>query len=256
VRLIGARSEAQRTEALNDFVAVINRYAPTGGPILLGLIEGEVRHLKHGTPDKAIAAPTPPEQTGDRGPCEVDPENPPSLPPPKPARIPEPGTYNPFEGRRAPYYGRVVDAATAAPLRGAVVVAVWTRRVVYPFHAHSVTYDACEVLTDHDGRFILDGRAVEGRRVAGLEPPTFSVFLPGYSVWGVVGRRVVSGRPFIRGDSTGFHDVTIGLVKLQTRDERLDTISGLPAPASDIPLERVPRLLHAVKQERTSLKLP
>jgi hypothetical protein len=256
IRLLGARTDADRIEALNDFFAAINRYAPTRGPILLGLIESEFIRLKQVKPDAtASPAPAPPSPPGARAVCEVDPKNPPPLPPPKLRRVPEPGTYNPFEGRRAPYYGRVVDAEAGTPLSGAVVVAVWTRRVVVPFHAHSVTHDACEVLTDRDGRFILDGRAIEQGHVARIEPPTFSVFLPGYSLWGVVGGGMIFGRSFVYGDAEGFHDVMIGLVKLQSPQERREAVSALPVPASDIPLERVPRLIEAWKVERASLRL-
>jgi hypothetical protein len=238
VRLIGARTDTQRVEALNDFVAVINRYAPTGGPILLGLIESEFRRLEPAHREKPIAAvPAPAPPPGGRGPCDVDPKNPPPLASPKPPKIPEPGTYNPFEGRRAPYYGRVVDAETGMPLAGAAVVAVWTRREVLAFHAHSVFYDACDVLADRDGAFILDGRFIEARAPRGVEPPVFVVFFPGYTVYGVAGRKVVSGRPFIRGDSQAYHDVTIGLVKLKTREERVSALGGIPygPPAGKIP---------------------
>jgi len=236
VQLIGARTNAQRVEALNDFVAVINRYAPTGGPVLLALIESEFRQLEQAHPEKPIVA----------GPCDVDPKNPPPLPPPKPPKSPEPGTYNPFEGRRAPYYGRVVDAETGMPLAGAVVVAVWTRREVFPFHAHSVFYDACDVLTDRNGAFTLDGRPIEASPPRGFEPPVFVVFLPGYSVYGAAGRKVVSGRPFIRGDSQAYHDVTIGLVKLKTREERVSALGGIPHGP---PPEKIPRYQALMNEE-------
>lgn len=243
VQLIGARTDAQRVEALNDFVAVINRYAPTGGPVLLALIESEFRQLEQANPGKPIAA----------GPCDVDPKNPPPLPPPKPPKIPEPGTYNPFEGRRAPYYGRVVDAQTGAPLSGAVVVTVWTRRVVYPFHAHSVFHDGCEVLTDANGAFIVDARVIEANQSRGLEPPTFVVFFPGHSVHGVPGRSITSGIPFIRGDSQGFHNVIVGLVKLTTRQERLAAISAV-RPV-EMPTSRMRNLTRLVNLERAALGL-
>jgi hypothetical protein len=253
VRLIGARSEAQRTEALNDFVAVINRYAPTGGPILLGLIEEESKRLKPSVSNAQtdMAASTPKTDTSTRGPCDADPTNQAPLSPAKPRTTPQPGTYSPFEGRRAPYYGRVVDAETRLPLVGAVVVASWPRRLVFPFGATSQFYDACEVATDSDGRFILDGRNIEARgRSHNIEPPWFSVFYPGYSSFPP--RKVVSGTPFIDGDREAFHDVTIGLVRLTTRQERIDALHGA-SPALPPPPEKTPKLRELMNKEYVDL---
>jgi hypothetical protein len=246
IRLIGARTDAERIEALNDFVAAINRHAPTAGPILLGLIESEFTRLKQSQPD-AVASTPPPSAPGAPGPCDVDPRNPPSLPPPRPPRVPEPGTSNPYEGRRAPYYGRVVDAQTGASLVGAVVVASWPRRVAFPFGAHSEFYDACEVVTDDSGRFVLDGRAIEARgRIHNIEPPRLSVFYPGYSTFPL--RKVTSGDSFIRGDREGFHDVTIGLVRLTTRTARVDALRSA-TPDLLPPPEKTPRLKQLMERE-------
>jgi hypothetical protein len=250
IRLIGARTDAERIEALNDFVAAINRHAPTAGPILLGLIESEFTRLKQSQPD-AVASTPPPSAPGAPGPCDVDPRNPPSLPPPRPPRVPEPGTYNPYEGRRAPYYGRIVDAESGTPLAGAVIVAVWTRRVVYPFHASSVFHDACEVLADPAGRFIVDAREIETNRPRGVEPPTFVVFSPGHSAHGAFGSHVTSGTPFVRGDSQGFHDVVIGLVRLRTREERLSVINAVrPVEA---PVAKTQTLIRLMNVEAAAL---
>ena len=253
VQLIGARTDAQRVEALNEFVAVINRYAPTGGSVLLGLIEGERKRLTQSVPDEQIAVmpPTPSPGKTVRGPCDIHPANPAPLPPAKPRTVPQPGTYNPFEGRRAPYYGRVVDAETGSPLAGAAVVASWPRRFVFPFGATSQFYDACEVMTDSDGRFVLDGRAIEARgRSQNIEPPWFSVFYPGYSSFPP--RKVVSGRPFIEGDREAFHDVTIGLVKITTRQERIEALHGA-TPALPPPPEKTPRLTEMIEKEYIDL---
>lgn len=253
IQLIGARTDTERIEAFNDFfVYVINRRAPTAGPILLGLMEAEFNHLKQVSLDKraAVSPPSPAPSPGARGPCEVDPANPPALPPPKPPKVPEPGKYNPLEGRRAPYYGKVVDAQTGAPLVGAVVVAAWMQRLAFPFGATSQFYDACEVLTGSNGRFILDGRAIEASNPK-IEAPWFNVFSPGYSVFPE--SKVTSGeKPFIQGDGKAFHDVTIGLVKLSTREERLDTLRWV-GPASGPPPEKTPKLRKLKEQEYVDL---
>ena len=62
---------------------------------------------------------------------------------------------------RGPYRGQVVDAATKAPLPGAVVVVRWLRDRVYPFHTVAENYAVRETVTDSEGRFLLDVRDVE-----------------------------------------------------------------------------------------------
>lgn len=254
--LLAVTGLAPAAEALDDLGAVVNRSGPSTDLILVGLIEAETPHLRtvrSETPaPPSTLSPLPP--SGASGPCDVDPKNPPPLPPPRPPRIPKSGTLNPVEGRRAPYYGRVVDAERGTPLQGAVIVAVWTRRITAPFHARSETHDACDVLSAADGTFILDGRAIEQARVSNLEPPVFSVFMPGFSAWGISTARVPSRLSTIRGDVQGFHDVTVGLTRLQSREQRLELVNGLPAPASDTPLERVPRLVEVWRRERANLK--
>jgi hypothetical protein len=255
IRLIGARADAERTEIFNDFVTAINRYAApqTSAPILVSVIEAEFNRLKTVKPDQPppVARPAPQPRVATRGVCEVDPAGPPPLAPPKPPSVPKPGQYNPFEGRRAPYYGRVVDAQTGAPRAGAVVVAVWSRRVVSPFHATSVFHDACEVLTDAAGHFILDGRAIENAGTPRLEPPEFRIFYPGYGVFGAVGHRAPA-YPSIDGDVTAFHAVTVRLVKLETREQRLDALSVLPY-GGDVPRQRTPHLARLLDEEHRTL---
>ena len=61
---------------------------------------------------------------------------------------------------RGPYQGQVVDAETKAPLAGAVVVALWWRNRVYPFHSVAEHYAVRETVTDAEGRFFLDAKDV------------------------------------------------------------------------------------------------
>ncbi|MGH7316316.1 MAG: hypothetical protein ACREJS_08660, partial [Candidatus Rokuibacteriota bacterium] len=81
---------------------------------------------------------------------------------------------------RGPYRAQVIDADTKAPLAGAVVVVLWRRDRVYPFHSVSENYAVREVVTDSEGRFFLDARDVEEGAPRRTNRPEFLIFLPGY----------------------------------------------------------------------------
>ncbi|HME96424.1 MAG TPA: hypothetical protein VKN16_19660, partial [Methylomirabilota bacterium] len=68
-----------------------------------------------------------------------------------------------LQGPRGPYRGKVIDAETRAPLVGAVVVARWSRDRVGPFHSVMEHYAVREVLTDTEGVFVIDAKAIEER---------------------------------------------------------------------------------------------
>jgi hypothetical protein len=76
------------------------------------------------------------------------------------------------------------------------------------------------------------------------------VFYPGYSTFPP--RKVTSGTPFVRGDRQGFHDVTIGLVRLATRQERLDALHAA-SPDLPPPPEKMPRLRQLMDKEYVDL---
>ena len=83
---------------------------------------------------------------------------------------------------RGPYRGQVLDAETKAPLAGAVVVALWRRDRVYPFHITTEHYAVRETITDSEGRFSLDAKDVEEGAPRRTRRPEFLIFLPGYGV--------------------------------------------------------------------------
>ncbi len=69
---------------------------------------------------------------------------------------------------------------TKAPLAGAVVVVLWLRDRVYPFHSVAENYAVREAVTDAEGRFLLDVRDVEEGAPRRTRRPEFLIFLPGY----------------------------------------------------------------------------
>src|SRR5690242_2275333 len=54
-----------------------------------------------------------------------------------------------------PWKGEVVDADTGEPLPGAVVLAAWWKRSLGAMHERTEFYEATEVVTDAEGRFII-----------------------------------------------------------------------------------------------------
>ena len=81
---------------------------------------------------------------------------------------------------RGPYRAQVVDADTKAPLVGAVLVALWRRDRVYPFHMVAENYAVRETVTDSEGRFFLDAKDVEEGAPRRTRRPEFLIFIPGY----------------------------------------------------------------------------
>jgi hypothetical protein len=151
-----------------------------------------------------------------------------------------------------PYRGRVVDAETKQPLEGAVVLAVWRQDKVLPLRMPTVRYTVREAVTDQDGRFVIDAKAVEEHAPRRTLHPSFKVFLPGYAAYNL---SPFSARAYRQGEFTG-EGATIGLSQLKTREERLQQIrSASPYDFSDDPFNDVPRFVEAVNRERASLHL-
>ncbi len=163
---------------------------------------------------------------------------------------PQPGRGQPYlEGYRGPYHGRVVDAETGRPLAGAVVVAVWSRERLLPFHSSTVFHAVREALTGPDGTWVLDGRDVEEHAPARTLPPSFDVYYPGYAA-------ITSGA-FTRFGGSEIGDMaaggTVRLPRLRTREDRrlrFPLVPDTPRPFRD-----VPNLMRLINIERANLGL-
>jgi hypothetical protein len=153
---------------------------------------------------------------------------------------------------RGPYQGRVVDAETKAPIGGAVVVASWTRDRVYPLGSVNERYAVREVVTDADGRFLMEVRDVEERAPKRTRHPGFAIFLPSY---GSFPRYSVAPRGSIEGIFEGA-GATVELPRLTTRRGRLENLDAVdPYTFSDDPFTEIPRLTQLFNQERSDLGL-
>jgi len=155
-----------------------------------------------------------------------------------------------LERYRGPYRGQVIDADTKAPLVGAVFVALWRRDRVYPFHIVTENYAVREIVTDRDGRFLLDARDVEEGAPRRTRRPEFLIFLPGYGSF-----------PGFQKAPTGFtggifegDGMTIQLARMESREERRRHLLMIgPHSFSDTPFKDLPTLMRAINEEGVAI---
>lgn len=151
---------------------------------------------------------------------------------------------------RGPYRAQVVDAETKAPLAGAVVVVLWRRDRVYPFHSVAENYAVREAVTDADGRFFLDARDVEEGAPGRTRRPEFLIFMPGY---GSYPKKHMSPTGFTGGifERSG---TVVELPRLVDREERRKHLWSFgPHSYSDKPFRELPDFMRKINAERIEL---
>ena len=153
---------------------------------------------------------------------------------------------------RGPYRGQVIDAETKAPLAGAVVVALWWRNRVYPFHSVAEHYAVRETVTDAEGRFLLDAKDVEEGAPRRTYHPEFLIFQPGY---GSYPKKYVSPRGFTGGIFER-PDTVVELPRLADREDRRKHLWLFgPHSYSDKPFRDLPELMRRINTERIAIGL-
>ena len=153
---------------------------------------------------------------------------------------------------RGPYRGQVIDAETKAPLAGAVVVALWWRNRVYPFHSVAEHYAVRETVTDAEGRFLLEAKDVEEGAPRRTYHPEFLIFQPGY---GSYPRKYVSPRGFTGGIFER-PDTVVELPRLADREDRRKHLWLFgPHSYSDKPFRDLPELMRRINTERIAIGL-
>ena len=153
---------------------------------------------------------------------------------------------------RGPYRGQVVDAESKAPLAGTVIVALWRRNRVYPFHSVAENYAVRETVTDAEGRFFLDAKDVEEGAPRRTYHPEVLIFQPGY---GAFPRNHASPMGYIGGifERPG---AVVELPRLASREERRKHLWSFgPHSYSDQPFRDLPELMRRINAERTAIGL-
>ena len=89
-----------------------------------------------------------------------------------------------------PWKAQLVDAATGQPLEGVVVLMYWiTYTASWAGWAGGSFYDAEEVVTGRDGRFVIPARAVFTLFPWKKISREMVIFKPGYGIWSFRGAR-------------------------------------------------------------------
>ena len=161
-----------------------------------------------------------------------------------------------------PWKGTVIDSETREPIEGAVVVAVWERRYAGPAGPYSSFLDAVEVPTDKDGRFLIPKfwKLNLLPIISWIEGPTFQIFKPGYTAFPGPALRYFDYFPksplgVSRGALADLFKkgVVVEVLKLKTRQERLDNIPS--GPFAEVRSEKLPLLFKSINEENKELGL-
>lgn len=159
--------------------------------------------------------------------------------------------YEPRSVESATYSGKVVDAETGEPLKGAVIAVIWHKKAILSMNGGWSFHNAKETLTDAEGKFSLD--ASEGMNwnpLTIVQPPAVIVFQPGYG-------------PLSPNTPRGFRDIVevyealekgalIKLPRLTTKDEIIG-YSSIPTLGG--PFEKTPKLIEAINRQRALVGL-
>lgn len=162
------------------------------------------------------------------------------------------------------YTGRVIDAGTKEPIKGAVVVASWIEERADIAGPTSKSKNVKETLTNKNGRWMIWGpRGMEMGTITSIftfltftyitNPPEFIVFKPGYCSW-PEGFMIKACKMKPSGVGNGG---IIELLKLTDREDRLRNSSLWPSlmDSDNESLKKIKNLLKLLDQEDRNLGL-
>jgi hypothetical protein len=158
------------------------------------------------------------------------------------------------------YQGRVVDAATKAPIEGAVVAVIWLTNPWIYIDAVGAFHEAREGLTDSEGRFSIDATPRRNwNPFRGIRnQPEIIVFKPGYGGYpDMYGTVSWPDRKPIRAIEEPLQErkpATVELPRLTSRAdlERFASPSLHPA----VPADAVPVYRRLINEHRALLGFP
>lgn len=141
-----------------------------------------------------------------------------------------------------PYKGKVVEAETNEPVKGAVVIAVWQlERYGGAGGPVAMFFGAKETVADKNGEFEIS--SITGFHwwpFSSLDAPNVIVFKPGYTSYKWY--RYPSSNP-------EFPDGVIKLIKTKTKEERMKAIISINE-CGDIPDERcIPKNAFRIREK-------
>lgn len=156
------------------------------------------------------------------------------------------------------YHGRVIDEETGEPIAGAVLTVVWYTTPIISMERGMSFLSAQETLTDSDGKFLLLAEpAIDWNpfTIVRKPPDTVVIYKPGYvplepgsPAWKQVASFGSTHKALQKGP-------TIKLPKLKDKEEAW-RFSNLGAFAiTDVPYDKIPKLLKAVNVQRELIGL-
>jgi hypothetical protein len=121
---------------------------------------------------------------------------------------------------------------------------------IAPLHLMSEHHAVREVVTDSEGRFVLDATDVEVGAALRTHRPTFFVFMPGY---GSYPKKSVSPKGFTGGIFEGSGTV-VELPRLEDRAERRKQLLLFdPHSFSGEPFKELPEFVRRFNEERIAV---
>jgi len=162
-----------------------------------------------------------------------------------------------------PWKAQLVDAATGQPLEGVVVLMYWiTYTGTWAGWAGGEFYDAEEVVTGQDGRFVIPARSVFTLLPWKKITREMVIFKPGYGrgqlrgakEWETLPPAERNARREEAAKQFEGEGVVMELPRLKTREERLDLLGRVTW--SLVPPDRSRRMVEAKQSERAFLGLP
>lgn len=154
-----------------------------------------------------------------------------------------------IQGTEGPYRGRVIDARTKEPIRGAVVVAAWYQDVYAVVQSNQRFYDAVEVLTDEHGYFVVDAPEIERRAPWRTIFPDFTIFKPGYKYYrGLFASHEEMAQ---RRQRPLLGTISLEYIAGKGRRERQENL-GLPP--GGVPESKIPNLMKAYAEESEAMR--
>lgn len=172
-----------------------------------------------------------------------------------------------------PWKGQVIDIETKEPLEGSVVLAIWRRTYRTPTGPNSYFYNAKEVLTDKDGKFVMSSYTPINLLplISYIEDdPEFIIFKPGYgSLRMAIGQYLTGEVPkdFMTGQvktewefelSGKKYRLSPGIIELpplKTREERLNSKRTADIFGLEIKAKQLPLLHKSISEENEILGL-
>lgn len=150
------------------------------------------------------------------------------------------------------FKGKVIDTETKEPIEGAVVVAIYRIREYSFVESNTMAKDVKEVLTNKNGEFYIPSHTfLSFYPIAKGEAPAFIIYKPGYSTFGGLYYYNYFPDSPLREDIYTLAEffkkgVTVELMRLKTKEERLDNI---PSSPTDMRSKKLPLLYRAINKE-------